>query len=180
MAIAPDTDWFIFPGSLPPGLLSTAYHDLIKPLQAQGKRIVLDTSGDALQAALPAKPDVIKPNVEELSVLLGQALTSKTEIVEAARQLVNTGIETVVVSMGGEGALFVTAQAAIHAYAQPPEIKSAVGAGDAMVAGIVAGLSQRPCSDGEAIQPLINCAQLATAFSITALGQLGARFPIET
>ncbi|KPQ33709.1 MAG: 1-phosphofructokinase FruK [Phormidesmis priestleyi Ana] len=165
-------DWFIFSGSLPPGLAPTFYHDLIKPLKEQGKHIVLDTSGEALQHALLAKPNIIKPNLEELSAVLDQPLTDKAEIVSAARQLIDTGIETVVVSMGAKGALFVTAESALHAYAGPPKIKSTVGAGDAMVAGIVAAMSEG--------QTLPDCARLATAFSITALGQLGAYFPPET
>jgi len=174
-AIAPLTstaDWFIFSGSLPPGLSSTAYRSLIKPLKAEGKQIALDTSGEALQDALIAQPNLIKPNVEELSALLGQSLTSETEIVQAARQLIDQGIETVVVSMGGDGALFVTAKTVVFAAATPPDIKSTVGAGDAMVAGTVAGLSQQ--------KSLADCARLATAFSIEALGQLGAHLPRST
>lgn len=171
-SLTPDTDWFVFSGSLPPGLPATAYRDLIKPLKAEGKHVVLDTSGDALKDALLAQPSVIKPNTEELSGLLGRSLTSETEIFTAAREMVASGVETVVVSMGSEGALFVTAQAIVHAYAQPSEIKSTVGAGDAMVAGTVAGMSQG--------RSLADCARLATAFSITALGQLGAHFPADT
>jgi 1-phosphofructokinase len=167
--LIPLTDWFIFSGSLPPGLSSSAYRDLIKPLKAQGKQVALDTSGEALQDALLAKPNVIKPNVEELRMLLDRPLSGEAEIVEAAQQLIEAGIERVIVSMGREGALFVTDQTIVHAAAAPPVIKSTVGAGDAMVAGTVAALSQG--------RSLIDCARLATAFSIEALGQLGAQLP---
>jgi 1-phosphofructokinase len=171
-ALAPDNDWFILSGSLPSGLCTSAYHDLIKPLKAQGKKVVLDTSGEALQEALSAQPSLIKPNVEELRALLGQPLAHEAEIVEAARQLNRAGIETVVVSMGSGGALFVTAHATVHALAEPPVIKSTVGAGDAMVAGTVAALSQG--------RSLSDCARLATAFSIEALGQVGAHLSATT
>ncbi|MEO1070449.1 MAG: PfkB family carbohydrate kinase, partial [Cyanobacteria bacterium J06638_6] len=84
-------------------------------------------------------------------------------------ELIDSGITYVVVSMGANGALFVDRTQAFHA--QPPamEIKSTVGAGDAMVAGTVAGLL-----NGESLG---DCATLATAFSMGALGQIGPRLP---
>jgi 1-phosphofructokinase family hexose kinase len=171
-ALANDTDWFVLSGSLPPGLEASAYRDLIKLLKSKGKPVALDTSGEALQQALAAQPSLIKPNVAELRDLLGEPLEREAEIVAAARQLIDAGIEMVVVSMGGDGALFVSEDAVVHAAAHAPTIKSTVGAGDAMVAGTVAALSQN--------KSLIDCARLATAFSIEALGQLGAHLPATT
>ena len=79
------------------------------------------------------------------------------------------GIGWVVVSMGGEGAIFVTADAAIRATPPRVPVKSTVGAGDAMVAGIVhASLQNLGVED---------CARLATAFSLGALGEIGPRLP---
>lgn len=168
-ALAESCDWFVFSGSVPAGLSTDIYDELIGPLKAQGKTVILDTSGDALRFGLPAKPDLIKPNQAELEEVLNTRLSGHAEIVAAARELIDSGIPYVVVSMGGEGALFIDRTQAFHA--QPPavEIKSTVGAGDAMVAGTVAGLLGS--------ESLRDCATLATAFSMGALSQIGPRLP---
>ncbi|WP_017301249.1 1-phosphofructokinase [Nodosilinea nodulosa] len=168
-ALAHVCDWFVFSGSVPAGLSTNIYDELIGPLKAQGKTVVLDTSGDALRYGLPAKPDLIKPNQAELEEVLNTRLLSQAEIVAAARELIESGIAYVVVSMGADGALFIDRTQAFHA--QPPavDIKSTVGAGDAMVSGTVAGLL-----NGESLR---DCATLATAFSMGALSQIGPRLP---
>jgi len=80
---------------------------------------------------------MIKPNIDELAELLGHPLDGESAIVAAARYLRERGIEWVVVSMGGRGAILVSADAAVHAAPPRVPIKSTVGTGDAMVAGIV-------------------------------------------
>lgn len=167
--LAADHDWFILSGSIPSGVPATFYRDLVSLLKAQHKTVVMDTSGDSLRHALVAQPDVIKPNLVELQELLGRSLSTETEIIAAAQDLIQQGLQCVVISMGAEGALFVTAQAAVHA--QPPqvEIKSTVGAGDAMVSGTVVGMMRG--------YSLSDRARLATAFSMGALSQLGPRLP---
>lgn len=162
-------DWFVFSGSVPTGAPADIYATLIRPLKAQGKTVVLDTSGEALQHALAAKPDLIKPNHVELEEALGRALSNQADIVAAARELIQSGIPHIVVSRGAEGALFIDKDRAVHA--QPPavEVKSTVGAGDAMVSGTVSGLVSG--------KSLVDCAALATAFSMGALSQIGPRLP---
>ncbi|MBE9103266.1 1-phosphofructokinase [Vacuolonema iberomarrocanum] len=164
-----DQDFFVLAGSTPNGIPTGYYHDLIQRLKQSDKTVVLDTSGDRLRAAIAAKPDVIKPNVAELREIWGQPLASAAAIVQAARDLIQQGLRLVVVSMGADGALFVDDRSAVHA--QPPsvEVKSTVGAGDAMVAGTVTGLVQG--------QSLEECARLGTAFSMGALTQIGPRLP---
>ena len=117
-SLAQSHHWFVLSGSLPVGIPTTVYHDLIEPLKDRGIPVVLDTSGDALSQALLAKPDWIKPNVAELRELFDQPLDTEAEIVRAADELVQAGIPQVVVSLGAHGALFITATAAVHA--QPP------------------------------------------------------------
>jgi 1-phosphofructokinase len=152
---------FVLAGSLPPGVDPMIYHDLVKELRSRGRRVVLDASGEPLRNALDARPHLIKPNLDELGDLLGTTLHGEVAAVVAARQLIAEGIEMVVVSMGKDGAALVTTEAAV--IAQPPqvEVRSTVGAGDAMVAGLVVaharGLS------------LAESARLATAFSVHAL-----------
>jgi fructose-1-phosphate kinase PfkB-like protein len=123
--------------------------------------VVVDTSGDPLRHALEAAPHVVKPNVHELESLLGYPLRGAASVAAAARQLIAAGVGLAVVSMGAKGACFVTASDAL--IAQPPavEVHSTVGAGDAMVAGIVAAQLRA--------LPLEGCARLATAFAVQAL-----------
>ncbi|WP_035994368.1 1-phosphofructokinase [Leptolyngbya sp. KIOST-1] len=168
-ALVGHCDWFVFSGSVPANVSTEIYDELIGPLKAQGKTVVLDTSGDALRFGLPAKPDLIKPNQAELEEVLNTRLESHGAIVAAARELIGSGIRYVVVSMGAEGALFIDRTQAFHAQPPPVPIKSTVGAGDAMVAGTVAGLVSG--------QSLWECASLGTAFSMGALGEIGPRLP---
>lgn len=168
-ALAADHDWFVLSGSLPQGVPVTLYWDLVSHLKRVGKTVVLDTSGAPLQAALAARPDLIKPNLKELQDLLGQPLASETEILQAAQTLIQGGLRWVVVSLGAEGAYFVSATAALHAQPAAIEVKSTVGAGDAMVAGTVAGLVKGA--------DWADCARMGTAFSMGTLGLLGPHLP---
>jgi len=158
---AESSPWIVLAGSLPPGVEPTMYRDLLHALKADGCRVLLDTSGEALPPALDAGPHVIKPNLHELEALVGTQLPTNQEIVEAARSLLSKGIELAVVSMGAEGALFVNHEQAI--LARPPNVKvrSTVGAGDAMVAGILAGQLGG--------MSLPETARLASAFALDAL-----------
>jgi 1-phosphofructokinase len=160
-ALAADGRWFVLAGSLPPGAAPTLYADLTRRIRAAGGRVVLDTSGDALRHALDAAPHVVKPNVHELEALLGRTLPSTDDVVDAARALLERGVELAAVSMGAEGALFVARDAVVHARPPSVAVGSTVGAGDAMVAGIVAARL--------AGLDLAETARLATAFSLAAL-----------
>ena len=160
---------FILSGSLPTGVAPATYRDIAARLKARGCKVVIDTSGEALARAVEAAPDIIKPNIDELVGLLGCPLDDEAAIVAAARSLRTRGIGWVVVSMGGDGAIFVTADAAVRATPPPAPVKSTVGAGDAMVAGIVhASLQNLGVED---------CARIATAFSLGALGEIGPHLP---
>lgn len=156
-----DAPWVILGGSIPPQVDSSIYRELVAALKWMGRNVVLDTSGEPLRLALQAQPTILKPNIHELEDLLGQRLHGVKEVVAAARQLIKKGIQMVVVSMGKEGACFVTEERAV--IARPPEIEvgSTVGAGDAMVAGIVSAQLRN--------LPLEDCARLGTAFSLEAL-----------
>jgi 1-phosphofructokinase len=167
--LAVSHDWFVLSGSLPAGVPSSIYAELTQQLKAQGKTVVLDASGASLQQAISCGPYAIKPNLQELREGLGQALTSMAEILAAARSLLGQGINTVVVSMGAEGAVFVEAAAAVLVRPSPVKVVSTVGAGDAMVAGLVTGKLRG--------LDLADSARLATAFSIGALSQLGPQLP---
>jgi 1-phosphofructokinase len=168
-ALAADTGWFVLSGSVPEGVPNTVYADLVRILKNRGKTVVLDASGSAFAAAIPTGPDVIKPNIEELQELVGRNLAGHGDIIAAAKQLIDRGIGLVAVSMGPDGALFVERDAAVLAVPPNITVKSTVGAGDAMVAGIVTGTLRG--------LDLADRARLATAFSLGALGEIGPRLP---
>jgi len=171
-----EAEWFVVAGSLPPGVDPKIYREIIASLRQTGRKVLLDTSGEAFSLALEAGPTVVKPNIHEFEAFIGYPLSNEQEVVAAARTLIDRGIELVVISMGKEGACFITATESV--VARPPEIevKSTVGAGDAMVAGILSGQLEK-LSLGE-------CARLATAFSIDSLSRLesglGSRSAIES
>ncbi len=169
--LAEHADWIVLSGSLPPGMPTETYTTMIQRAQAAGASVLLDTSGNPLQAALAAGPRLIKPNRHELAELLGQPLDSLASLVTAGRALLHRSPapEWVVVSLGREGALFLTHEQALHAHPLPVTVTSTVGAGDAMVAGLVAARLEN--------RSLIETAQLATAFSAAKLTRLGPHLP---
>lgn len=163
----------VLAGSLPPGLDAGAWAWLAGRLHAQGTRVVLDSSGPALAAALAApraaRPVLVKPNRDELSALLGRALADRAALVAAARELQGQGIEHVVVSAGGEGALFALSGATL--WVTPPRVRltTTVGAGDAMVAGLTAALARG--LEPEAMARLATgCAAAAVSRPVAAAG----------
>jgi 1-phosphofructokinase family hexose kinase len=166
--LAPTHDWFVLSGSIPAGVSAGIYAEMVRTLAV--KKVVLDTSGEGFRQALDAGPWLIKPNVDELGECVGQRLDSTAAILRVAQALRQRHhIACVVVSMGKEGAIFVEGEEMILAAPPPVEVKSTVGAGDAMVAGIVAG-KIRGLS-------LTECARLATAFSMTAISHIGSGLP---
>ena len=175
--LANSCDWFVLSGSLPPHVPTTMYATIISQLKRQKKRIILDTSGEALRAGIQAGPTIVKPNIEELQQLvfgqgekiIGRSLTSEAAIQHAAHQLLNKDITLVVVSMGKQGAMLVEQTTTL--IVAPPNItvKKTFGAGDAMVAGLVAAQIQG--------LSLADCGRLATAFSMGAIAHLGYNLP---
>jgi 1-phosphofructokinase len=162
-------DWFVLTGRLPPGVSPGLYAEWIRRLKDAGKRTVLDTSGEALSLGVADTPTLIKPNLEELSELAGRALETEVEILDVVRGLLGQGIECVVVSMGARGALFARPGEAVSAVPPRVAVTSTAGAGDALLAGTIAGLL-RDLS-------LPEIARLATAFAAGALTQVAHALP---
>lgn len=167
--LATSCDWFVFSGRLPAGLPTTTYATLITQVKEHGKQVVLDTSLDALREGIAAGPTIIKPNIDELQQLTGLLLTDEFALERAARQLLAGGIHMVVISMGERGALFVDGTTSLQAVPPTVQVKSTVGAGDAMVAGLVASQIQE--------LRLPECARLATAFSLGRITRVGPHLP---
>ena len=167
--LANSCDWFVLSGSLPPHVPTTIYAAIITQLKRQKKRIILDTSGEALWEGIQAGPTIVKPNIEELQHLVRHSLTSEAEIQQAAHQLLNEGIELVVVSMGRQGAMLVEQATTLIATPPTVTVKKTFGAGDAMVAGLVTAQIQG--------LSLADCGRLATAFSVGAIAHLSYNLP---
>jgi len=167
--LANSCDWFILSGSLPPDVPAEIYATIITRLKQWEKRIVLDTSAEALRAGIRAGPTIVKPNIDELKHLVGHPLTSEAEIQQAAYELLNDDTTLVVVSMGKQGAMLVEQTRTLIAIPPEVKVKKTFGAGDAMVAGLVTahieGLS------------LADSARLATAFSVGVIAQLSYKLP---
>ncbi|MGW0731494.1 1-phosphofructokinase [Streptomyces sp. NPDC002851] len=132
--------WIACCGSLPRGLTPSWYADLVARAHAAGARIALDTSGPALLAALRERPDVVKPNAEELAEAVGRPLATVGDAVKAAEELRELGAYSVLASLGADGQLLVDASGAHFATARVEAVRSNVGAGDSSLAGfLIAG-----------------------------------------
>lgn len=165
LQIAPGHDAVVVAGSLPRGIDPHWFAELLGQLKAQGLKIALDSSGEALRAGLQAAPWLVKPNTDELAEVLGHSVTGRAEQQQAASQLLASGIEHVVVSQGEHGVSWYRAGAVLHA--QPPQVRvaSTVGAGDSLVAGMVHGLLQ-----GEAPAQTLRRATAIAAQAVTQVG----------
>ncbi|MGY4677721.1 1-phosphofructokinase [Pasteurella sp. P03HT] len=141
LQISSQFDFIAICGSLPPGVSPTAFMLWLQKLNTGRAKIVLDTSNEALTMGIQAKPWLVKPNYRELETWVGHPLPHLPDIIAAAKTLQAEGIVNVVVSLGEQGAIWLTPDNIL--YAQPPmceHIVSTVGAGDAMVAGLIYGI----------------------------------------
>ncbi len=133
-------DVLVLSGSVPRGISSEVYRELILRCRGLGVRCLLDCDGEALRAGVRAAPMCIKPNREELEGLCGRRLPALSDIAEVCRELIAGGLGMVLVSLGGEGAVAVSADDALYAPALKVPVNSTVGAGDTFLAGFLASL----------------------------------------
>ncbi|MEV1286616.1 1-phosphofructokinase [Micromonospora sp. NPDC049679] len=130
--------WLAACGSLPAGVPTDLYARLTLDARRSGVRTAIDSSGPALRAALAAGPDLVKPNAHELAEVVGRDLQTVGDVVDAAQLLRAQGAHAVLASLGPDGAVLLDDQGALHAEAPVPNVVSAVGAGDALLAGFLA------------------------------------------
>ena len=124
-------------GSLPRGVPSDAYYQIVSLVQGQGAKAIVDADGACLKACLKARPFAIKPNVNELRRVTGCSLRTEAEILETATALNRAGVGIVMVSRGRRGLLVVSRDERYRAVPPPVKVRSTVGAGDSTVAGFV-------------------------------------------
>ena len=133
-----DSEMIVLTGSLPPGCPEGTYRDLMTALS--GKKCILDTEGKELElASKGARPFLIKPNLREMEATLGIELRTMRTIRDAALLFIRLGVQHAVVSMGAMGAMYISADKTLFSPALRVTAKSTVGAGDAMIGGMLLG-----------------------------------------
>lgn len=162
-------DWWVFAGSLPPGVAPGFYGQLIAIVQNVGAWAVLDSSGVALRAGCAAAPYLIKPNDVELGQLTGMPTNTVEETVAAAKALAGMGIERAIVSMGRDGALAVDGDESWLLHAPGIRERNPIGAGDSLVGGVVYALAQGQTLE-EAARWGVACGAATASLSGTAVG----------
>ncbi|AXG79582.1 1-phosphofructokinase [Streptomyces paludis] len=143
--------WIACCGSLPRGLAPEWYAELVARAHEAGARIALDTSGPSLLAALRERPDVVKPNAEELAQAVGRPLATVGDAVKAAEELRTYGAAAVLASLGADGQLLVTETGTYFGSATVTSVRSNVGAGDASLAGFLAAGGEGPAALASAV-----------------------------
>lgn len=168
LSAAKPGDTVVIAGKNPPNTPDDLLAVWTRELKAAGLRVCLDTVGRPMQLAIFEGPFAIKPNREELAELVGRELETDQEVIGAAKDLLQNGIELVCVSLGGDGAIFVTADETVRTVCPKVCVVSTVGAGDSMMAALAYAV-QCGCS-------LQQIAQRATA-TATATVQIRGSQP---
>jgi 6-phosphofructokinase 2 len=142
-SLAPKPEYMVASGSLPKGVPDDFYLHVAEIAHELGSRLVIDTSGKQLALALEEGAYLLKPNLRELEELAGIEIKSEDQEVEFARSLITSSrTEVVVVSLGAGGALLVTKDQEKQLRTPTVPVRSKLGAGDSMVAGIVLSLAK--------------------------------------
>ncbi len=135
--------WLMICGSMQPGIPSSFYCEIIEMAKARGVKTLLDTDGEALVHGLEAKPTVITPNQQEAERLLGRALLTRIQFLEAVERLHAMGPESVILSLGSRGAIGAGPDGIFEAL--PPRVDALcpIGAGDSLAAAYVWALDKK-------------------------------------
>ena len=161
-------DWWVLAGSLPPGVPAELYARIIRTVQQGGAYAVLDTSGPPLQAGILAKPHLIKPNIKEVSQLIGREVRTLSEMQAALPNLHALGAGIVAISAGKQGALLSDGHDRWFVQAPAIQERNPIGAGDAMVAGLVWRLSQQD-KPRQALAWAVACGSAAASLAGTGM-----------
>ena len=135
-------NWVVFAGRLNPGADVNTYRDLAKTVRDRGAKIAIDGSGAEFRAALEVYPELIKPNQFELAELVGRPLKTVHDVIAAAREVIDGGVEQVLCSLGKDGAILVTKDQVIHCEPEKAAVGTPVGAGDILLAIYLGGGAQ--------------------------------------
>ena len=139
MELVKKSDVITMSGSLPKGMEAGYYQKLVELVNRKGKKVILDTSGKSLLEGVKGKPYLIKPNFDELEYVLGESIDGRDKIKKAVEKLKNLGAQNVLVSLGGEGAIYF-GEEILKITIPKIKIHNTVGSGDSSVAGFAKGL----------------------------------------
>ena len=158
-------DLLVISGSVPNTLPGDMYERILSRLEGRGIDIVVDAEKDLLVNVLKYHPFLIKPNNHELGAIYGVELKTRDEVIPYARKLQEEGARNVLISMAGEGAVFVSERGEVLTSDAPKgRVVNSVGAGDSMVAGFLAGFMENDGDCGAAFRMGL-CTGSASAFS---------------
>lgn len=163
----------VFSGSAPSSMPIDIYKTLVMKAKSCGAKTVLDADGELLKEGIKSGPYLIKPNIHELEALFNEKLENTEDVIKVCKRFFDYGIEVIVVSLGGEGALFITKDKAIKAEGLKVEVKSTVGAGDSMVAALAFSLEK-----GYSLEEAVELSVAASAANVTTSGTEPASFDI--
>jgi len=131
-------DWLVLAGSLPDSIPETFYKRIAAICLQKDIKFVLDTSGPLLNVLTREKPFLIKPNQHELGNLFNTTISSKSDAIHYAKRLIDNDVQNVIVSLEGDGAVFVSENNVMEAAAPKGKVVNTVGSGDSLVSGFVA------------------------------------------
>lgn len=169
--MADEDTWFVLAGSIPNGVDKDIYKKIILAVKEKGAKVFLDADGELFARAVEAAPDLIKPNRFELEQYFNEENTDTDMLVKMSRKLLAKGVGMVCVSMGKDGALFVTGEEAYIVPGLNVKVSSTVGAGDAMVAALTYGMSEG--------RDLETCIRMGVAASAGAVITSGTKPPTK-
>lgn len=153
-------------GSAPPNLSESIYREIIE-LLPQNVKVILDTDGPLLEEAIKAKPYMIKPNIHEFQRLTNSESNSLRELIDLGENVQRNGPDTILLTMGEKGAIFFGKKEIYKIDAIPIEVKSSIGAGDAMVGGVVFSISRS--------KPIVEALKVATACAAASVSMEGTQ-----
>lgn len=165
VGMADENAIFVLSGSIPQGIEKTIYRDLTFALHEKGARVFSDIDGEAFKYAMEAVPDLLKPNKSELLKYFGKTEATEDELIEMGKYFIEKGVKTVIISCGADGALFLNGDKVYKCPAVKVQVKSTVGAGDAMMA-VFAYYSER----GYSFEETAKMSMAVSAGSVTTEG----------
>ncbi|ANC75722.1 1-phosphofructokinase [Fictibacillus phosphorivorans] len=135
-------DFLLLAGSIPPSISDDFYADIAKKCKDKGIHVVIDAAGEPLRKALKHQPFLIKPNHHELGELFQTNVHTKEDAIFYGKKLLEAGVQNVIVSMAGDGAIFLNKDSVLVSNVPDGTVKNSVGAGDSVVAGFLSQITQ--------------------------------------
>lgn len=137
-----ENDILVLAGSIPSTLNKEIYCEIFKYLKEKNVKIVVDTTGKPFIDTLQHGPFLVKPNNHELEEIFDVKINSQEELIHYGKELLNMGAQNVIISLAGEGALFITSNGVYRATAPKGKVKNSVGAGDSLIGGFLSEYSR--------------------------------------